>query len=45
MEYCERGDLFELVQKHEGFPERITHALFKQVIDGVSFLHHKGVAH
>jgi len=45
MEYCERGDLFSLVAKHEGFPEGIAHCLFKQVLDGVSFLHHKGVAH
>jgi len=44
-EFCERGDLFNLVAKHEGFQEKIAFSLFKQVLDGVSYLHHKGVAH
>jgi len=29
LEYCERGDLFSLVAKHEGFPEKIALTFFK----------------
>jgi protein-serine/threonine kinase len=48
MEYCSEGDLFSLAKKkylmHE---DRITdrHCLFKQLIQGIHYLHSHGIAH
>lgn len=48
MEYCSEGDLFGLVQK--GFlkgedKKKDRQCLFKQLIQGVSYLHAHGIAH
>lgn len=48
MEYCQEGDLFSLVQK--GYltnPDRLTDrlCLFKQLVQGVHYLHEHGIAH
>ncbi|RSL43882.1 hypothetical protein CEP54_014904 [Fusarium duplospermum] len=48
MEYCSEGDLFSLVQKghlkgEERKKDRLC--LFKQLIQGVSYLHANGIAH
>lgn len=45
LEYCERGDLFSLVAKHEGFPEKIALTFFKQILEGIKHMHSKGIAH
>lgn len=48
MEYCEEGDLFNLVQKgyltkDDRLSDRLC--LFKQLIQGVHYLHSHGIAH
>lgn len=48
MEYCQEGDLFSLVQK--GYltgPDRLTDrlCLFKQLVQGINYLHEHGIAH
>ncbi|KAL3417162.1 hypothetical protein PVAG01_11162 [Phlyctema vagabunda] len=48
MELCDQGDLFGLVQKHylndqEHLKDRLC--LFKQLVQGISYLHHHGIAH
>ena len=44
-EFCEKGELFQLVFKNCGLPEEIAIYLFKEILDGVSFLHHQGIYH
>ncbi|PSS03275.1 kinase-like domain-containing protein [Coniella lustricola] len=48
MEYCSEGDLFGLVKKRylskpERMPDRLC--LFKQLIQGLNYLHSNGIAH
>lgn len=48
MEYCQEGDLFNLVQKgylrkEERLPDRLC--LFKQLVQAVNYLHSHGIAH
>jgi protein-serine/threonine kinase len=48
MEYCQEGDLFNLVQK--GYlknPDRLNDrlCLFKQLVQGIYYLHEHGIAH
>ncbi|KAK1826490.1 kinase-like domain-containing protein [Podospora conica] len=48
MEYCQEGDLFGLVNKKyltsdEREPDRLC--LFKQLVQGVNYLHKNGIAH
>jgi len=48
MEYCQEGDLFNLVQK--GYltkDDRLTDrlCLFKQLVQGIHYLHQHGIAH
>jgi protein-serine/threonine kinase len=48
MEYCQEGDLFNLVQK--GYltkDDRLTDRLciFKQLVQGIHYLHNHGIAH
>ncbi|KAF4963909.1 hypothetical protein FSARC_8115 [Fusarium sarcochroum] len=48
MEYCSEGDLFSLVQKGHLKPEdrkKDRLCLFKQLIQGVAYLHANGIAH
>ncbi|MBE3047403.1 protein kinase [Candidatus Bathyarchaeota archaeon] len=48
MEYCAEGDLFGLVEKGFLKPEsRATdrYCLFKQLVQGVNYLHSNGIAH
>jgi len=49
MPYCGSGDLFELLQesqrKNEGFPESVARYWFRQIMEGVKYLHAKGVCH
>lgn len=48
MEYCSEGDLFSLVQKGHLKPEdrkKDRLCLFKQLIQGVHYLHANGIAH
>ena len=48
MEYCQEGDLFSMVQKHyltgsDRLNDRLC--LFKQLVQGVNYLHEHGIAH
>ncbi|KAJ4259625.1 hypothetical protein NW762_007555 [Fusarium torreyae] len=48
MEYCSEGDLFSLVQKGHLKPDdrkKDRMCLFKQLIQGVAYLHANGIAH
>lgn len=48
MEYCQEGDLFSLVQKrYLSGPDRLNDRLciFKQLVQGVHYLHEHGIAH
>ncbi|CAK7223711.1 hypothetical protein SBRCBS47491_005300 [Sporothrix bragantina] len=48
MEYCQEGDLYSMVEKkYLRTPEREKDrlCLFKQLIQGLNYLHHHGIAH
>jgi len=46
MEYCQNGDLFDLVKKFGKLNEGIARNLFLQILNGLEYLHSKvGVAH
>ncbi|ANB15285.1 serine/threonine protein kinase CHK1 [Sugiyamaella lignohabitans] len=45
MEYAEGGDLFDKIEPDVGVPEDVAHFYFQQLVNGVGFLHSKGVAH
>ena len=44
MEYCSHGELFSLVQKGY-FQQKDNLCLFKQLLQGVAYLHRNGIAH
>ncbi|CAD6501574.1 BgTH12-01825 [Blumeria graminis f. sp. triticale] len=45
MEYAEGGDLFDKIEADVGVSEDIAHFYFTQLINGVSYMHSKGVGH
>jgi serine/threonine protein kinase len=46
MEYCEGGDLFDLAEAHKmRVEERKVAQVAKQILEGLSYLHQKRVAH
>ena len=48
MEYCQEGDLFSLVSKKylkTEDREKDRHCLFKQLVQGIAYLHKNGIAH
>lgn len=44
IEYCENGDLLDNFQ-HKEFTVKKIESVFKQLIEGVSYLHSNGIAH
>ncbi|OOF94659.1 hypothetical protein ASPCADRAFT_6344 [Aspergillus carbonarius ITEM 5010] len=44
MEYCDQGDLWDLLEKRS-FPPQEQLCLFKQLLRGVASLHSQGIAH
>jgi len=46
MEYAPYGDFFDFITKHrENLDEKLARTYFRQLIDGVEYLHSHGVAH
>lgn len=45
MELCAGGDLLNYVRKRRRLKEPFAQKIFKQIIDGLSYIHSKGVAH
>jgi serine/threonine protein kinase len=46
LEYVERGDLFSLMeQRNTPFSEDLARHYFKQMVDGIAYLHDQGIAH
>ena len=44
-EYALYGELFTCIQAHELFDEKLARTIFKQVLDGLEFMHGNGYAH
>lgn len=45
MELALGGDLFNLIESEKGVEQDIAHFYFRQLINGIDFLHSQGVAH
>jgi len=46
MEYAPHGDFFDFISKHgEKFDEKLIRTFFRQLVDGVEYLHDNGIAH
>jgi len=46
MEYAPHGDFFDFISKKgEKFDEKLIRSFFRQLIDGIEYLHDNGIAH
>jgi 5'-AMP-activated protein kinase catalytic alpha subunit len=45
MEYCDKGEMYDIVKKHVGLNEKDARYYFCQLLDAVSYCHSKNVAH
>ena len=45
MEYCKKGELFDYIVEHERLTEDEAAIFFYQLINGVEYIHSKGIAH
>ena len=45
LEYCSGGELFDRIEPEIGMPEHQAQYYFNQIIAGLDYLHHRGVAH
>lgn len=45
MELAEGGDLFDKIEADSGVSEDIAHVYFTQLINGIAYMHSKGVGH
>ena len=45
MEYCKRGELFDYIVDHERLTEEEASIFFYQLINGVEYIHSRGIAH
>ena len=45
MEYCKNGELFDYISKKERLQEDEASSFFYQIINGVEYIHSKGIAH
>ena len=44
-EICEGGDLISQIQAREHFDDQQTKYYFRRMVEGVEYLHSKGIAH
>lgn len=45
LELAALGDLLDIVSNRQGMSERMARTVFRQVIEGISYLHSKNIAH
>ncbi|XP_050540394.1 testis-specific serine/threonine-protein kinase 1-like [Daktulosphaira vitifoliae] len=45
MDYCEKGDLLNYIQKTRGLPQWQAHSFFKQLCGAVDYLHRNDISH
>ena len=45
MEYCEGGELFNYIVKNQRLSENETAFFYYQIIEGIEYIHSKGIAH
>jgi serine/threonine protein kinase len=45
MEYCKRGELFDYIVDHQKLDEDEASIFFYQLINGIEYIHSKGIAH
>jgi serine/threonine protein kinase len=45
LEFAEYGDLYEIVSRRGPMSERLARTLFKQLLEGLSYLHSKNISH
>ena len=45
MTHCSGGELFDRIQKDDGFSEKKAASVMKQMISAVYYLHSLGIAH
>ena len=45
MEYCEGGELFNYIVKNKRLSEKESSYFFYQIINGIEYIHSKGIAH
>jgi len=45
MEYLDGGDLFDQIKFGGAFTEDVSRLLFLQLVDGVEYIHNKGISH
>ena len=45
MEYCSKGELFNVIAERGKFDENLSKRIFAQIVDGLSYIHAKNIAH
>ena len=45
MEYCKHGELFDYIVKNEKLPEEEASIFFYQLINGIEYIHSRGISH
>lgn len=45
MEHCNQGDLLHFINNKGALPEEIAYHIFKQITEGLSYIHDRGIAH
>ncbi|KAA6387645.1 MAG: putative Mitogen-activated protein kinase kinase kinase NPK1 [Streblomastix strix] len=45
MEYCNMGTLFDLIQAQKDIPIPIIRVIMRQILQGLSYIHSKGIIH
>jgi serine/threonine-protein kinase Chk1 len=45
IEYCAGGDLFDKIEPDQGVDEELAHLYFRQLLDGLIYMHSHGISH